>query len=129
MTLTQTAAWVATAGFTGLVGFQLSLAVGAPLGHLAWGGAHRCLPVHLRIGSLFAAGLCAAGAVCVLERAELICVLDPPVGVRTAVWGLTGLFALSVLGNLASRSPLERRVGTPVALVLTAACAVVALRL
>ena len=32
--------------------FQLALALGAPLGHFAWGGAHRVLPRRLRIGSL-----------------------------------------------------------------------------
>jgi len=38
------AAAAAAAGFAGLVGFQIALAVGAPLGHAAWGGTHTYLP-------------------------------------------------------------------------------------
>ena len=34
--------------------FQLTLVLGAPLGHFAWGGQHRVLPGGLRIGSLVA---------------------------------------------------------------------------
>lgn len=128
MTLTQIAASVATAGFAGLAGFQLLLALGAPLGHFAWGGFHERLPAPLRLGSLLAVVLLSFGAVCVLEQAGLICVVRHPTGVRAAVWGLTGLFGLSTVGNLASRSTSERRVGTPIALVLAVACLVVALR-
>ena len=35
----RTAAAAAATGFSLLAAFQLSLALGAPLGHLAWGGA------------------------------------------------------------------------------------------
>lgn len=127
-TLAQAAAWTAAVGFAGLAVFQLLLAFGAPLGHLAWGGRRRRLPPHLRAASLGAALLVVLAAACVLERAGVVQVLGWPAGaVRGAVWALVGLFALSTAGNLASRSRAERRVGTPLALVLTAACLVVAL--
>ena len=103
-TIAQSAAYVATAGFTGLALFQLLLALGAPLGHLAWGGRHRRLPPHLRVGSLAAIGILAFGAVCVLEQAGVVHGLGRPVVARTAVWVLVGLFTLSTAGNLASRS-------------------------
>lgn len=126
MTITQIAAWTATLGFAGLAAFQLLLALGLPLGHLAWGGFHRRLPLRLRLGSLMAIGIFAFGIACVLEHAGIIHVLGAPGFVRAAVWGLVVLFGLSTVGNLASRSPLERRVMTPVSLVLTVACLVVA---
>ena len=41
----------------GLAVFQIALAAGAPLGHLAWGGKHRVLPKGLRIASALSVGL------------------------------------------------------------------------
>ena len=47
---------VAASALTAILGvlavFQLALALGAPIGHFAWGGAHRVLPARLRIDSL-----------------------------------------------------------------------------
>jgi hypothetical protein len=106
--------------------FQLLLVLGAPLGHLAWGGHHRRLPGWLRIGSLLAVGIFAFGILCILEQVGCA-VLGSPALAEGALWVLAGLFGLSTVGNLASRSPLERRVMTPVALVLAAACVVLAL--
>jgi len=51
----RTAAAAAATGFSLLAAFQLSLALGAPLGHLAWGGAQERLPSGLRIVNAFAA--------------------------------------------------------------------------
>lgn len=33
--------------------FQLSLALGAPMGKFAWGGKYKVLPRNLRIGSIY----------------------------------------------------------------------------
>ena len=125
--ISQLAAWLALIGFVGMAAFQLLLALGAPLGHLAWGGRHRRLPGWLRIGSLLAVGIYAFGMLCVLEQMGWSAVLGSPALADGTLWALAGLFGLSTVGNLASRSPLERRVMTPVALVLAAACVVLAL--
>lgn len=45
------AAAVAAAGFAGIAGFEVALALGAPLGRAAWGGTHVYLPTGLRIAS------------------------------------------------------------------------------
>ena len=56
--------------------FQLALALGAPLGHFAWGGQHRVLPGRLRIGSLVSIVIYAIIAVLALDRAGLIDVVS-----------------------------------------------------
>lgn len=56
--------------------------------------------------------------------------LAPPgpgaAAVRTGAWAFTGLFALSTLGNLASRSRGERLVMAPLAAAIALSFAVVA---
>ena len=121
------AAAIAVVGLVALIVFQCLLASGAPLGHLAWGGAHLRLPPGLRLASALAAGLLAFGVVCLLERVGMVHVVGDAAVVRWTVWLLVALFALSTVGNLASRSAAERRVGAPTALVLTTACVAAAL--
>ena len=77
--------------------------------------------------SALAAGFLAFGVVCLLERVGMVHVVGNAAVVQWTVWSLVALFALSTVGNLASRSAAERRMGVPTALVLTAACAAVAL--
>jgi hypothetical protein len=125
--LQQAAAWIATIGFAGMAGLQLLLALGAPLGHLAWGGQAAQLPPNLRLASLGAGAIFLVGAICVLERAQIIQVLAWPRLAGVMVWLLAALFALSTLGNLLSSSKLEQRMMTPVAFILCAACVIVAL--
>ena len=48
--ITPTAAVVAT-GLAGIAVFQIALAIGAPLGQAAWGGAQTEAPTRLRFGS------------------------------------------------------------------------------
>jgi hypothetical protein len=50
----QAAAVIAAVGFMGIAAFQAALALGAPLGRAAWGGAHMRLPTGLRIASALA---------------------------------------------------------------------------
>lgn len=107
--------------------FQLLLALGAPLGRFAWGGQHRVLPVGFRVGSLVSIVVYGLVAAVVLARAGLV---SPGVRdgvVATVAWVVVGWFFLGIGMNLASRSRPERAVMTPVAAVLCAACAVVAL--
>ncbi|MEU4496011.1 hypothetical protein AB0F96_21820 [Streptomyces sp. NPDC023998] len=70
--LTRPAAIAAAAGLIGLSLFQLALALGAPLGHAAWGGTHAGpLPTELRIASGAAILIWASAAMIVLHRAGL----------------------------------------------------------
>lgn len=115
--------------FALLAGFQLALAIGAPWGSLAWGGSHTGrLPAKLRIASLVSALLFGVFAWWALERAGVSDVLPEPLG-AVAGWVLFGVLVLSLLGNLASRSRLEKRVMAPVAAVLAVLALLLALGL
>lgn len=123
--MTQGAAVLAALILAGLICFQLLLAAGLPLGHYAWGGAHRILPSALRIGSVVATLIYLAIAMGILEAANVIDLGTSGVP-RVAVWVLAAFFAIGVLVNAISRSEKERRMAF-VAAALSALCAIVAL--
>jgi hypothetical protein len=121
------AAAMAAIGFGLVAGFQVALAMGAPWGRAAWGGAHETLPIGLRVASGFAVGFWLVAALVVLARAGYDV---SPVPVSVAGWGIWVLFGMLALGtvlNLASRSRLERLVQSPIAALLSALCLIVAL--
>ncbi len=106
--------------------FQALLVAGAPLGRLAWGGQHEVLPLRLRIGSTVSIVVYAATALLMLHAAGAISVLSAGF-VDTATWVLVGFFGLGIVMNVVSRSRPERLVMTPVVLLLTAVCLILAL--
>ena len=111
----------------GLAVFQLALAMGAPLGRFAWGGAHERLPVGLRVGSLVAVFIYALFAVIVLERAGLIALIPNRSIAGIGTWVIVAYLALGVAGNAFSRSRHERFTMTPLALTLCLLALAVAL--
>jgi hypothetical protein len=90
--------------------FQAALALGAPWGEAAYGGAHRgALPAKYRASSAVASVAYGALTLITLGR-------GPGTTARRRI--LSGASALMMLGtamNLASRSRLERTLWTPVA--------------
>lgn len=117
--LSYYAAYVAAALSCCMIIFQLLLAAGLPFGRAAWGGQQAILPAKLRLGSLVAAFIIALAAWIVLARAGLASPgADGSAVVRIATWVFGGFFCLNTLGNLASKSPTERKVMTPVTVVL-----------
>ncbi|MGI9822860.1 hypothetical protein [Agromyces sp. Marseille-Q5079] len=106
--------------------FQLALALGAPLGHFAWGGSHRVLPAKLRIGSLVSIVIYALIAVLALDRAAVIDVV-PDVVSTVGMWVVFGYFVLGIAMNAISRSKPERYTMTPIVAVLAALSLIVAL--
>lgn len=117
---------VATLVLAGLVCFQLLLAAGLPMGHYAWGGAHRVLPASLRIGSVVATLIYILAALVILEAAGLTDLIASAELPRNAVWVLAAFFGLGVVMNAISRSTKERRMALA-ALALGVLCVVVAL--
>jgi len=111
----------------GLIIFQAALIAGAPLGHFAWGGQDRVLPVRKRLGSATSIGLYLIFAVLVLQRAGLAEVLPWPGVVIIATWVLAGYFLLGIVLNAASRSKPERWTMAPLCAVLAGLTIVVAL--
>lgn len=121
----STAAIAASIVLAALAVFQFALALGAPLGRFAWGGAHDRLPRRLRISSAASIVLYAGFVVILLDRAGIIDVL-PDGASRIAAWVLTGYFALGVPLNAISRSRGERLVMTPVVALLAVLSGIVA---
>ena len=109
-----------------LAGFQLALALGAPLGRFAWGGQHRVLPGRLRIGSLVSIVIYAIIAVLALDRVGLIDVV-PDVVSTVGMWVVFAYFVIGIPLNAISRSKPERYVMTPVVTVLAVLSLLVAL--
>jgi hypothetical protein len=103
-----------------LIGFQMALAFGAPLGEWAWGGFHKKLPSSLKRASAVSSALLflLALAVWSIEFQELI-----PSSISVyIVLAFVILFLLSTVGNLTSRSKKERLLMTPVSILLFLSC-------
>ena len=127
--MTSHVIWIAVSLFLGMMIFQLLLAVGLPLGNMAWGGNHRILPLKLRISSLLSAGLFILAAVVFLQKAKIISVFNWDLGVNILAWFFVVLFGLSILGNLTSNSGLEKKIMTPIAITLTVLCLILTLEI
>ena len=110
-----------------VVAFQLALALGAPWGSYAMGGAFPGrFPPRMRVAAVVQAVLLALVAGIVLAGADAFgMTLDP--GLRWLIWLPVGVSALAVLLNLVTPSAGERRIWVPVSLVLLASSLAVAL--
>jgi hypothetical protein len=123
--LATAGAWVASAGFLLLLVFQLLLALVAPLGHLAWGVRHRVLPPPLKGARFLSAAVLLLGITAVLQKTGIVAHLPWPRVAETLPWILAPVFLLSLLGSSWSESPWKRRLGVPLALILSLACVAV----
>lgn len=127
MDLTDLAALLFAGVTVGVVGFQLALAVGAPWGAYAMGGAFPGrYPPAMRVVALVSALVLALVALVVLSRAGLA-LPDLTRGIPWIIWVIVALCALGVVMNAASRSAGERRLWVPVTLVMLTSSLVVAL--
>jgi hypothetical protein len=109
---------VLAAGFLVVASFQVALAVGAPFGRAAFGGANAgTLPLEFRLVSAFAAGFWGLAALHALSRGRLPRRF-PRLGNGRATWVLAGLLAVGTLMNAASSSPWERFGWAPYTLAL-----------
>jgi hypothetical protein len=109
------------------VAFQVALALGAPYGAYAMGGAYPGRwPPRLRIAAVVQAIVIAGLAVIVLSDAGLVApglADDLP----SLVWLAVAFSALSTVLNAISRSSGERRIWLPVAALMLVTSLVVAL--
>ncbi len=129
MDVTTIAALVFRACAAVVVGFQLALALGAPWGRFAMGGARPGrLPPPMRVAAVVQAVLIALLAVSVLSAAGLL-LPDLAVTFPWLVWVAVAVSALAVVLNAISRSAGERRIWVPVASVLLVSSLLVALAL
>jgi hypothetical protein len=111
----------------GVVAFQLALALGAPWGAYAMGGAFPGrFPPPLRAAAVVQAVVIGLLAVVVLSAAGLV-LPDLAVAVPWLVWVPVAVSALAVVLNSISRSAGERRIWVPVAAVLLVSSLLVAM--
>ena len=121
-----TAAIAAAIGFLAIAVFQAALALGAPLGRAAWGGASATLPSRLRRASAVSVVIWLAAAIVILGRVGIGVPL--PVSVTSiGAWVLVVLSALGAIVNFASSSRWERFGWGPLALLLALLSLMVAL--
>jgi hypothetical protein len=111
----------------GVVGFQIALALGAPWGEYAMGGAFPGqYPPELRVVAVIQAILLVGFAVAVLARAELIQVRWLR-RARWLIWVVVAFFVISLVLNLITPSAGERALWVPVISLLLICSLVVAL--
>jgi hypothetical protein len=124
--LTSIAAPAAATGLAAIACFQAALALGAPWGEAAWGGAQAHLTPELRVGSAISAVVLALAALVVLGSAGHSGPARAEGVFRWGTWALVPLLALSALGNFASTSRWENLLMGPLALLLSLLCLVAA---
>ena len=121
------AAMIACVLFASMSIFQLLLALGLPLGRAAYGGKYEKLPNKLRIMSLIAVGIFVFGIIIVLERAEIITVLNNVMLTAIVIWIFAVYSTLNTLMNAVSKSQWEKRIMTPISLVIAVCCFILAI--
>jgi hypothetical protein len=123
----RAAALLYAAVSVGVVAFQVALAAGAPWGAYAMGGVFPGqFPLALRSAALAQAALIAGMAAIVMSRAGLI-LAGWSAASRWLVWLVVAFAAVSLVLNLITPSAGERAIWAPVALLLLASSAVVAI--
>ena len=126
MTIAVVAAVVFAVASTAVVLFQIGLALGAPWGAYAMGGANPGrFPPNLRMAAAVQALLIAFLVVVVLSAADILLpALADDFG--WLKWLAVAFSALSVVLNAITRSPVERRLWLPVAVVMLVSSLLVA---
>lgn len=127
MDIADAAALIFAAFIAGVVAFQIALALGAPWGAYAMGGAFPgSIPPRMRFAAIVQAVVLAALAVGVLSTAGLV---DPGLadGAPWVIWIAVAVSTASLVLNAITPSAGERRIWVPVAVVLLASSLVVAL--
>lgn len=126
MTITRVAAILYAIVSLGVVAFQIALAVGAPWGAYAMGGAFPGqFPPALRAAALVQAAILVGWAAVVLARAGLILPGWSRVS-RWLIWVVVAFAAVSLVLNLITPSAGERAIWAPTALILLVSSAIVA---
>lgn len=127
MDLTEVAPIAYAIATAGVIAFQVALALGAPWGAYAMGGASPGrFPPAMRAGALVQAALLGALAAVVLSSAGFV-LPSLPQAAPWLIWVVVAVTAGSLVLNAISPSAGERRVWVPVGLVLLVSSLAVAL--
>lgn len=106
--------------------FQIALVLGAPLGHLAWGGQHNVLPRNLRIGSAISVVILATFAAFIASKASIWELIPNEVAVGIGLWVIFAYFVVGIFMNGISRSKPERYTMTPLCGVIAVCIFIIA---
>ena len=110
--------------------FQVALALGAPWGEYAYGGARvGKLPIGFRINSVVTAGVMAAISGHYLAQLGVFAPLLDPAGNNVVNWVLVGFTGLAAIANNITRSKKERAVWAIPTILMFIAALLVALNL
>ncbi|MBY9014159.1 MAG: hypothetical protein KGD68_00565 [Candidatus Lokiarchaeota archaeon] len=121
------AALIAVVIFAVVSIIQLLLALGLPLGKLAYGGKYERLPTKMRIMSIVAIGIFVLASISILERTGIIILFNNPIFTLVVVWVIAVYLALNTLLNALSKSKKEKIIMTPLSLIAAICCFVVAI--
>lgn len=111
----------------GVIAFQLALALGAPWGAYAMGGAFPVrFPPAMRVAAVIQAAIIALLGLAVLSAAGLI-LPELATALPWLAWVAVAISGLGVALNAISRSAGERRIWVPVSIVMLAASLIVVL--
>jgi hypothetical protein len=124
--MTTAAALVFVLATTGVIVFQIALALGAPWGDFALGGRFPgTLPQTMRVAAVGQAILLAVLGVLVLSDAALVL---PSIAeaLPSLIWLVVAFSAVSLVLNTITRSARERMVWAPVALLMLLSSLIVA---
>jgi hypothetical protein len=111
----------------GVIAFQVGLALGAPWGSYAMGGAFPGrFPPTMRIAAAVQALVIGLLAVVVLSAAGLV-LPDLAIAFPWLIWVAVIVSAVALVLNAISRSPGERRIWVPVTIVMLVSSLIVAL--
>jgi hypothetical protein len=127
MTIVKAAALLYAAISAGIVAFQIALALGAPWGAYAMGGAFPGqFPPALRVAAIVQAAILIGLAAVVLARADLL-LRGRFRASRWMIWLVVAFSTLSLVLNLITPSAGERAIWAPVAFLLLISSVTVAL--
>lgn len=121
------AALIAVVFFAILSVFQLLLAIGLPLSKLAFGGRYEELPISMRILSAVSIGIFIVASISLLERVGIIIFFNNPIFNLVFVWIIAIYLAFNTLMNIMSKSKQEKLVMTPISLISSICCFIVAI--
>ena len=126
----ETIALIAAVLFGLLAALQVALALGAPLGHIVYGGrvasAGEPLPGAWRVASGAAALVLVGFAWIILARGGVLTTGVSSTVVTVLAWMVVAYMAINTAMNLASRDPIERYLLGGATAVLVGLCAIVA---
>ncbi len=118
---------IATVLFLSIAIFQILVLLGVFPVSMTWGGQFETITPVLMISNIIAFFLLTFFACVIWIRAEISKGRTPSKFFFVMSWVITGLMLLNTLGNITSKSALEKMIFTPATIILFVTCLIVSL--